>query len=258
MKRGFVRVRTKKSIIAAVIVAVALVCGGAVVEQYASQPSSKPAADVQASGSIIVASDIPEYEGVPYITINGNLPSFTEEELASDTFEYYGALDKFGRCTQAFALVGEETMPTAKRENISSVRPTGWHTDRYSFVDGEALYNRCHLLGFKLTGENANDRNLITGTRYMNVQGMLPFEDEIANYIYRTGNHVLYRVTPVFEGNDLIAQGVQMEAYSVEDGGKGVCFNVFCYNVQPDVVIDYANGDNHLAEGAAGTHYGAR
>ena len=198
--------------------------------------------------------DIPAYAGEPFVVIDDNRPSFTGEELsfaASGGYEIYSTLDSLGRCGITEACVGVEMMPTEKRGDISSVKPTGWEQNFYDFVDGEALYNRCHLIGFQLTGENANELNLITGTRYMNVDGMLPFEDIVADYVKETENHVLYRVTPVFEGMDLVAKGVRMEAYSIEDGGDGVCFNVFCYNVQPGVEIDYATGENWLAEDAA-------
>lgn len=196
------------------------------------------------------SAELPVYDGSPYTAIDGNQPSFTEEELTTVSYETYGDLDALGRCTIAEACIGQDLMPTEKRESISSVRPTGWVQNAYDFVDGQSLYNRCHLIGFQLTGENANECNLITGTRYMNVDGMLPFENLVADYIHETNNHVLYRVTPVFEGDDLVAQGVQMEAYSVEDGGDGVCFNVFCYNVQPGVEIDYATGENWEAPAA--------
>lgn len=189
-------------------------------------------------------AEIPEFEGDPYIEVNYNEPSFTEEEKDSATFESYSELDYEGRCGTAFALVGEETMPTEKRESISEVKPTGWQSVRYDFVEGESLYNRCHLLGFQLTGENANEENLITGTRYLNTEGMLPFEDEIDSYVDETNNHVLYRVTPLFYEDDLVARGVHMEAYSVEDEGAGISFNVYCYNVQPGVGIDYETGNN--------------
>ena len=186
----------------------------------------------------------------PYVELNGNQPAFTQEELTADSYETYGSLDALGRCTTAMASIGPDLMPTEDRGDIGSVRPTGWEQNSYDWVDGKSLYNRCHLIGFQLTGENANDRNLITGTRYLNVDGMLPFENLVADYIHETGNHVLYRVTPVFQGAELVARGVQMEALSVEDGGEGVCFNVFCYNVQPGVEIDYATGENWAEEGA--------
>ena len=192
----------------------------------------------------ISLSEIPEFNGDPFVAINDNMPEFTEEDLSSDAFESYSELDELGRCQTAFANIGRELMPTDERGNISQIKPTGWHSVKYDNVDGKSLYNRCHLIGWQLTGENANERNLITGTRYMNVDGMLPFENMIADYIKETDNHVLYRVTPIFEGDDLVARGVQMEAYSIEDDGDGVCFNVFAYNNQPGIAIDYATGES--------------
>lgn len=190
---------------------------------------------------------VPAYAGEPYVVINDNQPFFGEEEYTTEAFETYSALDGLGRCGTAYACVGEELMPAGERESISSVKPSGWINVEYG---GQYLYNRCHLIGFQLTGENANERNLITGTRYMNVEGMLPFENLVADYVKETSNHVLYRVTPLYEGDNLVASGVQMEAMSVEDKGEGVCFNVYCYNVQPGVAIDYATGDSWLEEGA--------
>ena len=192
--------------------------------------------------------NIPPYDGTPYVVLNDNQPSFTAEDMTDVSYEFYSDLDELGRCGVTEACIGRDLMPTEKRGDISSVRPTGWVQAQYDFVDGKALYNRCHLIGFQLTGENANDRNLITGTRYLNVEGMLPFENLVADYIKETGNHVMYRVTPVFDGDDLVAQGVQMEAASVEDSGEGVLYNVFCYNVQPGVEIDYATGESWLAK----------
>lgn len=190
-------------------------------------------------------SEIPEYSQSPYVILNDNMPEFSEEDLARDVFEEYSELDELGRCGQAYALICKELMPTEKRTSIGQVKPSGWHTVRYDeLISDKYLYNRCHLIGFQLAGENANKLNLITGTRYMNVDGMLPFEDEVADYVKGTGNQVLYRVSPIYEGDDLVAKGVQMEAYSVEDSGQGVCFNVFVYNVQPGVTIDYATGDS--------------
>ncbi|HIT32126.1 MAG TPA: DNA/RNA non-specific endonuclease [Candidatus Enterenecus stercoripullorum] len=194
--------------------------------------------------------DIPGYSGEPYVILADNQPDFDLEDFTTDAFESYSQLDYLGRCGVAYANVGLETMPTQDRESISEVEPTGWINAQYEFVDGGYLYNRCHLIGFQLTGENANERNLITGTRYMNVEGMLPFENMVADYVSETGNHVLYRVTPLFEGANLLASGVQMEAISVEDEGEGVCFNVYVYNVQPGVEINYATGANQLDESA--------
>ncbi len=213
-------------------------------------------ADEQAAGQQTAAAldmaDIPAYSGTPYVSVFDNVPQFTDADKERGSFEEYSPLDSLGRCGVAFALIGTETMPTEERGSIGMIKPSGWHTVRYDgLVDGDYLYNRCHLIGYQLAGENANENNLITGTRYLNTQGMLPFEDQVASYVQSTGNHVLYRVTPVFEGDNLVASGVQMEAWSVEDGGAGVSFNVYCYNVQPGVVIDYATGDSALAEGQA-------
>lgn len=195
-------------------------------------------------GRVISLENIPAYSGAPYVAINGNRPFFTEEDFTDCSYETYAPLDGLGRCGPAEACVGEDLMPTEKRGSISSVKPTGWVNRQYDFIDGKSLYNRCHLIGYQLTAENANKQNLITGTRYLNVTGMLPFENMVADYVRETGNHVLYRVSPIFDGTDLVAQGVLMEAWSVEDGGEGICFNVYCYNVQPGVTIDYATGDN--------------
>lgn len=191
-------------------------------------------------------SSLPEYSGQAYVELNNNVPFFTEEDLTSASFEEYSPLDELGRCGAAYACISTDLMPTEPRGSIGQVKPSGWKIAKYDFVDGKYLYNRCHLIGFQLTGENANEQNLITGTRYLNVTGMLPFENLTADYIKETGNHVLYRVTPVFTGDELVARGVVMEAMSVEDKGDGVLFNVYCYNVQPGVTIDYATGDSAL------------
>lgn len=201
--------------------------------------------------------DVPAFSGAPYVELCGNQPEFSEEELTTEPFETYSSLDALGRCGVAYANICLELMPTEERGSIGQVKPSGWHTVRYDgLVDGNYLYNRCHLIGYQLAGENANEQNLITGTRYMNVDGMLPFENLVADYVQETGNHVLYRVTPVYDGSDLVASGVQMEALSVEDEGAGVCYNVYVYNAQPGVVIDYATGESWLEgdapqEGAA-------
>ena len=197
-------------------------------------------------GSSLSVSEVPEYSGEPYVVINENQPDFSEEDMTKDSFETYSDLDSLGRCQSAYANVGQDLMPTGERGNISKIKPSGWQTAKYDIVDGKYLYNRCHLIGYQLTAENANEKNLITGTRYMNVDGMLPFENMVADYVKETGSHVLYRVTPIFEGDNLVAKGVQMEAYSVEDKGEGVCFNVFVYNGQPGITIDYANGNSKL------------
>lgn len=193
-------------------------------------------------------SEIPEYSGEPYIEINGNEPDFSEEECSEDSFEVYSELDDLGRCQAAYANVGTDLMPTEKRGSIGQVKPSGWQTVKYDVVDGNYLYNRCHLIGYQLSGENANEKNLITGTRYMNVEGMLPFENMVADYVKETDNHVLYQVTPVYDGDNLVADGVQMEAYSVEDEGDGISYNVYVYNVQPGIEIDYATGESTIDE----------
>jgi len=184
----------------------------------------------------------------PFVTINGNQPTFSAEELTTKDYESYSQLDVLGRCGPAEACIGPTVMPTEERGEIGMVKPTGWHTVKYDIVDGKYLYNRCHLIGYQLTGENANEKNLITGTRYMNVEGMLPFENQVADYIQDTGNHVMYRVTPVFTGSNLLADGVVMEAMSIEDNGKGVCFHVFVYNKQPGIFIDYETGGSYPLE----------
>lgn len=203
-----------------------------------------PQENQQASAVSVSLEEVPAYSGSPYVELDGNQPGFSLEERTTDSFETYSTLDALGRCGPAYACIGQDLMPTEDRESISSVHPTGWVQAEYSFVDGGSLYNRCHLIGFQLTGENANEENLITGTRYMNVEGMLPFENMVADYIKETGNHVLYRAIPIFEGENLVASGVVMEAFSVEDEGEGVCFHVYVYNVQPGVEIDYATGES--------------
>ena len=198
----------------------------------------------------ITIDEVPVYSGDPYVVINDNEPSFSSEELESDSFESYGELDDLGRCTIAFANLSSELMPQGERGSIGQVKPSGWQTVRYDSVDGKYLYNRCHLIGWQLSGENANERNLITGTRYMNTEGMLPFENMVADHIKETDGHVLYRVTPIFVEDELVARGVQMEAYSIEDAGASICFNVFVYNVQPGIEIDYSDGSSRLSETA--------
>lgn len=192
---------------------------------------------------------LPEYSGEAYVTINDNIPGFTEDEITNISYESYSELDSLGRCGTAEACVGQDIMPTEKRGEIGQIKPSGWHTVKYpEYISDRYLYNRCHLIGYQLTGENANVKNLITGTRYLNVTGMLPFENEIAGYVKETNNHVMYRVTPCFADNELVARGVYMEAYSVEDSGKGVSFNVYCFNIQPNITIDYATGDSWVSK----------
>lgn len=199
------------------------------------------------TASAFNAADVPAYSGEPYTAVNNNEPYFTSDNLTTEAFENYSELDALGRCGVAYANVCLETMPTEKRGSISEVKPTGWHSVKYDNVDGKSLYNRCHLIGYQLTAENANQQNLITGTRYLNVDGMLPFENMVADYVKETDNHVLYRVTPIFTGDNLVADGVLMEGYSVEDEGEGICFCVYAYNVQPGITIDYATGDSWLS-----------
>ena len=210
--------------------------------------SSKKAGNSGAAASVSAQTDMASfaYDGKPYVVINDNDPDFTDADMTTTSFERYGELDGLGRCTTAFANIGKDLMPAEKRGPIGEVKPTGWQTAKYDNVDGKYLYNRCHLIGYQLTGENANAKNLITGTRYLNVDGMLPFENMVADYIKETGNHVLYRVTPVFSGDNLVASGVHMEAESVEDNGDGILFNVYCFNAQPGIAIDYATGNSHL------------
>lgn len=195
---------------------------------------------------------VPVYSGEPYTELNGNIPYFTDREKTEDVFEHYSDLDTLGRCGAAYANICKELMPTEKRGEIGMIKPTGWHTVRYDdIISDKYLYNRCHLIGFQLAGENANEKNLVTGTRYMNVDGMLLFENMIADYVKETDNHVLYRVTPIFVGDDLVCRGVEMEAYSVEDNGEGTSFHVFVYNIQPGIEIDYATGDSWVANSMA-------
>ena len=204
---------------------------------------STPAAD----DTVFSLEAIPAYSGQPYVVVHDNVPYFTEAEFTTDSYEYYSDLDALNRCGVTMASIGPDLMPTEARGNIGQVKPTGWQTVKYDSVDGKYLYNRCHLIGFQLTGENANERNLITGPRAMNVEGMLPFENLTADYIKETGNHVLYRVTPIFVEEELVARGVLMEGQSVEDDGEGVQFCVYAYNNQPDIEIDYATGDSRWA-----------
>jgi DNA-entry nuclease len=211
-----------------------------------TQKTTQKATSSNKTGASLAS--VMEYTGKAYATVYNNKPDFAASEITSKAYEFYSPLDSKGRCGYAMACVGKEIMPTGSRGSISSVKPTGWVQNTYDtkLVNGGSLYNRSHLIGWQLTGENANKKNLITGTRYMN-ENMIPFEDMVADYVKETGNHVMYRVTPIFEGNNLVASGVHMEAYSVEDNGKGVCFNVYLYNVQPGITIDYATGNNRLA-----------
>lgn len=209
--------------------------------------ADKPTSETASVVSFDLAS-IPEYSDNAYVVLNNNVPDFDESDYTTESFEEYSELDSLGRCGVAFANICKETMPKEddERESISSVKPSGWVQKKYN---GEYLYNRCHLIGYQLTNENANKQNLITGTVYLNIEGMLHFENEIAQYIEdNPNNHVLYRVTPIFDGDNLVASGVQLEAFSVEDKGKGICFNVYCYNVEPGIIIDYKTGESYLDE----------
>lgn len=230
MKR---KVKRTKFLLTAALVVLAMLAA-----MCFSKEKAEPAADL---------NEIPDFNGTAYVEINGNVPYFTQEDMTTDAYETYTPLDSLGRCGVAMSCIGEELMPTEDRGSIGQVKPSGWHTVKYDFVDGKYLYNRCHLIGYQLTGENANRENLITGTRYLNVEGMLPFENMVADYIKETGNHVMYRVTPIFEGNELVARGVLMEAKSVEDNGAGILFCVYVYNNQPGVEIDYLTGESKLA-----------
>ena len=233
-------------------------CKGDTVPSQSDAPSASQGQQTESSvpteittASSFSLSDVPAYSGKAYTSVNGSVPYFSAAELTTQSFETYSDLDSLGRCGVTYACIGKDLMPSEERGSIGMVKPTGWHTVRYDdLVDGKYLYNRCHLIGYQLTGENANTQNLITGTRYLNIEGMLPFENMVADYIQETNNHVLYRVTPIFEGNNLLANGVLMEGYSVEDKGAGVSYCVFAYNVQPGIEIDYATGESKLADSA--------
>ncbi len=230
----------KKRTFGVLLLVLLLLCAVYVIRQQENQ-----AQHIQSVPAVYLDS-IPDYAGQPYVAINGNEPSFLDGEMTTSSYEVYSPLDELGRCGAASACVGVDLMPTEDRGSIGQVKPTGWQTVKYDCVDGKYLYNRCHLIGYQLTGENANKQNLITGTRYLNVEGMLPFENMVADYVKETDNHVLYRVCPVYEGDNLVAGGVTMEARSVEDNGEGVSFHVYVYNIQPGVEIDYATGESWL------------
>lgn len=212
----------------------------------AGQSSGKPQDELVNNNSYVSLDAIPAYDGKAYVAVNNNEPFFTDSDMTTTAFENYSDLDSLGRCGVAYANICKEIMPTEKRGKIGMIKPSGWHTVKYDVIKDRYLYNRCHLIGYQLAGENANPKNLITGTRYLNVEGMLPFENLVADYVNNTGNHVLYRVTPMFSGSNLVANGVLIEAKSVEDNGGGILFNVYCYNVQPGVGINYENGDSWL------------
>ena len=232
-----------KLLVTGLLLSLTLLFGGCSPDSSSESPSQT--SDREASYNL---ESIPEYTGDPYVVINENVPFFTESNFTEEAFETYSDLDELGRCGAAFANVGKETMPTEERGQIGMIKPSGWQTVKYDCVDGKYLYNRCHLIGYQLSAENANEKNLITGTRYLNVSGMLPFENKVADYIKNTGNHVLYRITPIYQGKNLVASGVLMEAQSVEDDTIRFC--VYCYNVQPGIQIDYATGKSSLAAGS--------
>ncbi len=211
-----------------------------------------PQEDLVNNNSYVSLDAIPAYDGRAYVAVNNNEPFFTDSDMTTTAFENYSDLDSLGRCGVAYANICKDIMPTEERGKIGMIKPSGWHTVKYDVIKDRYLYNRCHLIGYQLAGENANPKNLITGTRYLNVEGMLPFENLVADYVNNTGNHVLYRVTPMFSGSNLVANGILIEAKSVEDNGGGILFNVYCYNVQPGVGINYENGDSWL-DGTTGS-----
>lgn len=246
-KKGY---KSKYNLVISIITLILIIFIGYYENKYGTDVDGNQ--NVQVSESIQKSfnlDDIPEFDGkTPYVIINNNEPNFPEEDFNSNSFEKYSELDSLGRCGVAYANVSKETMPTEARGEISKVKPTGWHTVKYDCVEGKYLYNRCHLIGYQLTAENANKQNLITGTRYLNVDGMLPFENQVAEYVKQENGHVLYRVTPIFKENNLVANGVQMEAESVEDKGEKVKFNVYAFNVQPNIKIDYLTGNSEFIE----------
>ena len=242
------KIKTTLALLLTVFTCIVLPSCGILPVSEAPKVSRPP---VSASEGGYTIDTVPEYKNDAFVEINNNVPYFESSEYMTEAYEYYSDLDELGRCGFCVACVCRETMPSEKRGNISQVKPTGWQSIKYDFVDGKSLYNRCHLIGFQLTAENANEKNLITGTRYLNVEGMLPFENMVADYVKETSNHVMYRVTPVFSGNELVARGVEMEAYSVEDNGEGVCFNIYAYNIQPNVVINYADGTSREQKGGS-------
>ncbi len=246
-KHTHTRVRT---LLCLGVLLLSLLLGGC----FSPAPPATTAPATTAPATTAPAADpsyLPAYAEDAYVVLNGNVPFFTTDEYPSTPFERYSELDSLGRCGVAVSLIDRSLMPTEDRESIGSVKPSGWQSVKYDHVDGKYLYNRCHLIGFQLTGENANKQNLITGTRYLNVVGMLPFEDLVADYIKETGNRVLYRITPLYAGDELVARGVLMEGWSVEDEGEGICFNVFCYNNQPGVVINYQTGESQAGDPTA-------
>lgn len=242
---GFKQFRSQILIL---LLAGALLCSGCAGTAGTQDAELSPSGSLSVSGTPAEENPSAVWNGQPYTAVNGNVPGFSEKDLTAASFESYSELDSLGRCGTAFACLGQDLMPRGERGDISGIHPTGWHSVQYDFIDGKNLYNRCHLIGWQLSGEDANRKNLITGTRYMNVEGMLPFENMVADYIKETGCHVLYRVTPVFQGSNLVADGVLMEAMSVEDQGESISFCVFVPNVQPGVAIDYSDGSSRPAD----------
>lgn len=242
---GFKQFRSRILIL---LLAGALLCSGCAGTAGTQDAELSPSGSLSVSGTPAEENPSALWDGQPYTAVNGNVPGFSEKDLTAASFESYSELDSLGRCGTAFACLGQDLMPRGERGDISGIHPTGWHSVQYDFIDGKNLYNRCHLIGWQLSGEDANRKNLITGTRYMNVEGMLPFENMVADYIKETGCHVLYRVTPVFQGSNLVADGVLMEAMSVEDQGESISFCVFVPNVQPGVAIDYSDGSSRPAD----------
>lgn len=242
---GFKQFRSRILIL---LLAGALLCSGCAGTAGTQDAELSHSGSRSVSGTPAEENPSALWDGQPYTAVNGNVPGFSEKDLTTASFESYSELDSLGRCGTAFACLGQDLMPRGERGDISGIHPTGWHSVQYDFIDGKNLYNRCHLIGWQLSGEDANRKNLITGTRYMNVEGMLPFENMVADYIKETGCHVLYRVTPVFQGSNLVADGVLMEAMSVEDQGESISFCVFVPNVQPGVAIDYSDGSSRPAD----------
>lgn len=242
---GFKQFRSRILIL---LLAGALLCSGCAGTAGTQDAELSHSESRSVSGTPAEENPSAVWDGQPYTAVNGNVPGFSEKDLTAASFESYSELDSLGRCGTAFACLGQDLMPRGERGDISGIHPTGWHSVQYDFIDGKNLYNRCHLIGWQLSGEDANRKNLITGTRYMNVEGMLPFENMVADYIKETGCHVLYRVTPVFQGSNLVADGVLMEAMSVEDQGESISFCVFVPNVQPGVSIDYSDGSSRPAD----------
>ena len=247
VKRGALQMKRIKRSVVALLVGFAVFLAGCSIP-VPIEENGQVETKLQKQNTIVTVENIPEFSGDAYIELYNNKPNFTGEDCTTEPFEKYSELDEYGRCGVAYANICKEIMPTEKRGTIGMVKPSGWHMVKYDIVDGKYLYNRCHLIGYQLAGENANEKNLITGTRYLNIEGMLGFENQIADYVEETGNHVLYKVTPIYEGKNLLAKGVEMEGYSVEDKGEGISFHVFAYNSQPGISINYENGESALGE----------